>query len=542
MRRFVPLIAGLVAWGLVVPGLDAAMVDLQPSPPTEDATQGSTESTDSRGSEESATSAEASSTLALPVEIRRMLEKLDVRRSQVMSKLGISMEDDSVSTYVIGGANAAIEDVPWQVFLAYGFDYSNGGEIDFNGENPFVYQFFCGGSIIGAQWIVTAAHCVEFDSRPYLYVAAGVDNNKGLWRESFHQVSQIYVHPAYDYVIDNDIALLKLSEPIDLDGVPDAIELPSEVPDSWPAAGTPGVISGWGVSQFNDSGIVYPANLQKGNVFVLSGRNTYQCGLWGYINAETTMCVGRPQAETSACYGDSGGPMAIEFESKKILAGVTSWGPMYCAEPGFPNGYTRVTTYVQWVESITRSPLGVPIITSITGANRSLVVTVDDSDLTGDPVTNYQYSLNNGRWTSVSPADPDGEFSIGGLKNGRRYSVRVRAVNDFGVSDPSPLVNGTPVATLASAATINSILPDNRSLRIDFNAPLDDGGSKITAYEYSINGGRSWITLRSTSSPLTIKGLKNGKEYTVIIRARTVDGPGEPSGPAVGTPGIPPKR
>ena len=86
----------------------------------------------------------------------------------------------------------------------------------------------------------------------------------------------------------------------------------------------------------------------------------------------------------------------------------------------------------------------------------------------------------------------------------------------------------SPVATsIPSAPTINSVSPnDYGQLSTTFTAG-SDGGTAITNYEYSTNGGTNW-TARSpanTASPLVITGLTGNTSYSVRIRAINASGP-----------------
>ena len=49
--------------------------------------------------------------------------------------------------------------------------------------------------------------------------------------------------------------------------------------------------------------------------------------------------------------GDSGGPLHCNMaDGKWYLVGVTSFGSG-CAKPGFPDVFTRVTSYTPWIRS-----------------------------------------------------------------------------------------------------------------------------------------------------------------------------------------------
>ena len=79
------------------------------------------------------------------------------------------------------------------------------------------------------------------------------------------------------------------------------------------------------------------------------------------------------------------------------------------------------------------------------------------------------------------------------------------------------------------------------SVTISFT-PGSDGGSPILNYQYSIDGGVTFIAFDPavTTSPVTITGLENNTEYTIILKAINAVGASVPSAPITVTPrGIP---
>jgi uncharacterized repeat protein (TIGR02543 family) len=72
-----------------------------------------------------------------------------------------------------------------------------------------------------------------------------------------------------------------------------------------------------------------------------------------------------------------------------------------------------------------------------------------------------------------------------------------------------------------SAPTITSITPSAGQLSVVFTPPVSDGGASITNYQYSLDGGLTWVTPSPavTTSPLVIAGLANGTTFPVEIRA-----------------------
>ena len=140
-------------------------------------------------------------------------------------------------TLIVGGEDAAVGELPWQVAVYPG-------------------PYLCGGSLIDAQWVVTAAHCVVGDDGNLL-PAADVEIVAGEYNRSLNDgteqqraVSQVVVHPDYDAdTSDNDIALLRLAAPVTLGtgvGIVPLISSPTH--DTLVAPGVLSMVSGWGAT------------------------------------------------------------------------------------------------------------------------------------------------------------------------------------------------------------------------------------------------------------------------------------------------------
>jgi len=91
-------------------------------------------------------------------------------------------------------------------------------------------------------------------------------------------------------------------------------------------------------------------------------------------------------------------------------------------------------------------------------------------------------------------------------------------------------------ANIPTAPTIGTVTPNDGALSVAFTAPA--GGSEPTNYEYSTDGGSTWVARDpvSTTSPLSITGLTNGTSYSVKLRAKNSFGTGPASDEASGTP------
>jgi hypothetical protein len=179
---------------------------------------------------------------------------------------------------------------------------------------------------------------------------------------------------------------------------------------------------------------------------------------------------------------------------------------------------------------ITALAPGAPTITAITPGNAQLSVafTAPTSN-GGSAVTNYKYSTNGGiSFTAVSPASTSSPILITGLTNGTSYSVQILAVNSVGDGTPSTSTAAIP-RTVPGAPTITGITASaSGQASVAFTAPASNGGSAVTNYKYSTNGGTSFtaVSPASTSSPIVITGLVNGTAYNIQIRAVNEAGDG----------------
>jgi secreted trypsin-like serine protease len=295
---------------------------------------------------------------------------------------------------IVGGDVTTISNTPWQVALV---DYDEDYWQYFIGQNYFQ---FCGGSIIDESWIATAAHCVDDPVFwQYFRITAGNtyiygEDGTGLAEEQFIPVSEVYVHHSYDdWYYYNDIALLKLATPLKMkkkDDKIEKIEIDGRPHSSWPAAGTDAVISGWGTTSFEG----YISNqIKSATIDVLTNPSDPTCGLYPqneYIPS-MMLCAGTTDGGVDSCQGDSGGPLAIYDGKRKkwFLGGITSWG-YGCAEMDYPGVYTRVSSYVKWIDLI-ESDRNNLFTVSVNGGG---FVTSNPEGINCDSLCNTKFSKN----------------------------------------------------------------------------------------------------------------------------------------------------
>ncbi|GJQ80523.1 hypothetical protein Trydic_g12414 [Trypoxylus dichotomus] len=219
-----------------------------------------------------------------------------------------------------------------------------GGSTATSGAYPFIVSLrsssnshFCGGSILSEQWILSAAHCLVSISASS--ITAVVGSNTLSSGGNRHTASKLVVHQNYDeQMIANDVGVVQLSNPIVYSSSVAPVPLSSERVGAVSA-----VLIGWGTTIL---GGFIPNDLQQlpTNTLTVTDCQSY----WGSNVSGNQICA-LSRAGQGACHGDSGGPLvqASDF----VQVGIVSFG-FPCAQ-GYPDVYTRVSSYSSWIADAT---------------------------------------------------------------------------------------------------------------------------------------------------------------------------------------------
>ena len=227
--------------------------------------------------------------------------------------------------FVVGGTPIPIETVPWQVFLRIGADLG------------------CGGSVLDATHVLTAAHCVvaagQTAPRPasaFTVMAGFTDTTtwSGGTPPAGTQVSgvtSLRVHPLYDEATKaDDVAVLTLASALNLSG-PRTKAIALAPVGGGPAPGAALGFSGYGAQ--------VEGRLPDGKLYgaTLTAVSDDQCRPNIAVNASASVqCVAA--ANQAACFGDSGGPLT----AGGAQVAVASYAPQSGCARG-PSGFADVT-------------------------------------------------------------------------------------------------------------------------------------------------------------------------------------------------------
>ncbi|XP_053677336.1 trypsin-2-like [Anopheles nili] len=203
----------------------------------------------------------------------------------------------------------------------------------------------CGGSLINAGTVLSAAHCmVDVNDRPraasyFRIVGGNIYRNTQTPQTFVSDVKKVVVHSNYNANgFLNDIGVFILakevaSNHVSLQPIPLAVQVPPN--------GTQCLTSGWG-SLYYDG----PSSdvLMAVNISIIAKATCNAAGSYAGSIVNGMLCAGVMNGGKDACQGDSGGPLVCNG----VLVGVVSYG-VDCALPQYPGVYADVPYYRDWI-------------------------------------------------------------------------------------------------------------------------------------------------------------------------------------------------
>ncbi|CAO2606539.1 Calcium-dependent serine proteinase [Lemmus lemmus] len=264
-------------------------------------------------------------------------DELGIELPKCVPVCGVPTKPFKTQQRIFGGSPAEIENFPWQVF----FEYPRAG-----------------GALIDEYWVLTAAHVVEGHSDPSMYVGSTSVRMEHLDSVQKLTSERVFIHPGWKMGddlstrtnFDNDIALVRLKDPVKMGPTVSPICLPGNSPEYDLSENDLGLISGWGRTEKRNIVI----NLRGAKLPVTSlekcqkvKEENPRVRAEDYVFTSNMICAGEKGVDS--CQGDSGGAFAMQVPNVKdpkfYVAGLVSWGKK-CGTYGI---YTKVKNYMDWI-------------------------------------------------------------------------------------------------------------------------------------------------------------------------------------------------
>merc|ERR1719234_80071 len=235
---------------------------------------------------------------------------------------------------IVGGHEAQENQWPWQVAL-------------------FIDDaWFCGGSLISENYVLTAAHCV--DGASYFDIMAGAHNVRASSEPNRVEITSYngWTHPQWDTnTLANDLALIELPSAIDFNDyiAPSCLPMAGDTADEAELV----TVTGWGKPSDSAGGISNVLRMVE-DLPIISNSDCND--VYGIVGSGI-VCIDTTGGKGS-CNGDSGGPLVMKAGMTKAgqqwnQVGIVSFGSSAGCEVGYPAGFTRTEYYLDWIKSET---------------------------------------------------------------------------------------------------------------------------------------------------------------------------------------------
>lgn len=181
---------------------------------------------------------------------------------------------------------------------------------------------------------------------------------------------------------------------------------------------------------------------------------------------------------------------------------------------------------VRYGDSVPATPTNVQAAAGDTAATVSWTAPSSDQPITG-------YTLNSspaGATATVSGGVTSAE--VAGLTNGTAYRFTVVATSSVGASLASSPSNQVTPFGLALAPTNLAAQRGNRSARLTWSPPADDGGATPKSYAITVFPGGRTVTVTAPATSATVTGLTNGATYTFTVATSNARGTSPASEPS----------
>jgi len=257
----------------------------------------------------------------------------------MVAVLIVVSEAKNIETRVVHGSPAVQFQFPWHVSLRITVTNS-------------AHQSFCGGSLISDQFILTAASCLRNVQSIQCDLGSILFSDPLI---SIHS-TQFLTHPQHNANFNtNDVAIIRLPQPVPFSTNIRSINLPTQSMAGDTFVDREVYVAGFGVTTPN--GNIMSENLNFAHKQAISNADCLRDFAGQFIQASTICSIGINSTLQTPCFGDRGGALVSHIAGTWTQVGITSlFHPQGCTG-NTAAGFTRVTSFLQWISLNTGIPI-----------------------------------------------------------------------------------------------------------------------------------------------------------------------------------------
>ncbi|XP_012860541.2 coagulation factor VII-like [Echinops telfairi] len=216
-------------------------------------------------------------------------------------------------------------------------------------------ELLCGGVLLGASWVLSAAHCV-YKLYPRTWKSVQVvlgehDLGKEEGTEQVRYITQMIIPHKYKARKANyDIILLRLNTPVNFTDYVVPLCLPDEKFSEETLAKIKfSSVSGWDQNLYNGSTALQLMTISVPRLMTQDCKENANRNISVPRLTKNMFCAGYLDGSKGACKGDHGGPHFTKYRSTWYLTGIVNWSEG-CAVRGHVGAYTRISKYTEWLQ------------------------------------------------------------------------------------------------------------------------------------------------------------------------------------------------